>query len=92
VGDQDRGYLLELLLTKLRYATAAVDDTVDGSCAGAIQIVGMSATLSNAADLAKWLCARLYQTDFRPVQLFKYIKVSSYTLCTCFLIWHRLAQ
>lgn len=92
MGDQDRGYLLELLLTKLRYATAAVDDAVDGSCAGAIQIVGMSATLSNAADLAEWLCARLYQTDFRPVQLFKYIKVGKHLLRTCSLIWHRLIQ
>ena len=28
VGDEQRGYLLELLLTKLRYATAAMDSQV----------------------------------------------------------------
>lgn len=71
VGDQDRGYLLELMLTKLRYATAAVTENHGRG----IQIVGMSATLSNAQDLAQWLSAQLYQTSFRPVKLRKYVKV-----------------
>ena len=71
VGDQDRGYLLELMLTKLRYAAAAVDENRGRG----IQIVGMSATLSNAQDLAQWLSAQLYQTVFRPVELRKYVKV-----------------
>jgi len=71
VGDQDRGYLLELMLTKLRYSTAAVDENHGTG----IQIVGMSATLSNAQDLAQWLRAQLYQTTFRPVELHKFVKV-----------------
>ena len=83
MGDQDRGYLLELMLTKLRYATAAVDENHGRG----IQVVGMSATLSNAQDLAQWLSAQLYQTSFRPVELRKYVKVMymwtlQYTLCS----------
>ena len=42
VGDDDRGYLLELLLTKLRYATAAKHgkmlDQVDWEHVGATYI------------------------------------------------------
>lgn len=74
VGDASRGYLLELLLTKLRYATAAVkpEDVATGE---GVQIIGMSATMPNASAVAGWLGAALYQTDFRPVPLAKYIKV-----------------
>ena len=104
MGDDQRGYLLELLLTKLRYSTAALTQvrpasvlwcrsgetpcmkkTENAACltpAGyalqegeGLQIVGMSATVSNAAAFALWLDARLYQTDFRPVPLVKLVKV-----------------
>ena len=73
VGNQDRGYQLELMLTKVRYSTAAVDENCSGG--NGIQIVGMSATLSNASDLAQWLSARLYQTNFRPIELQRRVKV-----------------
>ena len=43
LGDQSRGYLLELWLTKILY--------VSGS---AVQIIGMSATLPNLNDLSSW--------------------------------------
>ncbi|XP_049267146.1 DNA polymerase theta [Rhipicephalus sanguineus] len=69
VGDAHRGYLLELMLTKVAYAQKRGLVGPRG-----VQVVAMSATLSNLSALAKWLSADLYQTDFRPVplrQLFK---------------------
>lgn len=71
IGDQHRGYLLELLLTKLMYT---------GRVAGKnslqqIQIIGMSATLPNIGILATWLGAALYQTDYRPIPLHEMVKI-----------------
>ncbi|CAH9090445.1 unnamed protein product [Cuscuta epithymum] len=88
VGDRNRGYLLELLLTKLRYAagegnTESSSGESSGMSSGkadpaqGLQIVGMSATLPNVAAVANWLDAALYQTDFRPVPLEEYIKVGN---------------
>jgi replicative superfamily II helicase len=66
IGDPSRGYLLELMLTKIKYM-------LDRS----IQIVGMSATLPNVDVLAQWLDAQLYMTDFRPVPLTEYVKIEN---------------
>ncbi|XP_078428981.1 MUS308 and mammalian DNA polymerase-like protein isoform X2 [Wolffia australiana] len=88
VGDQHRGYLLELLLTKLRYASGegnsgSSSDNSSGTNSGkseishGLQIVGMSATMPNVAAVADWLQAALYQTEFRPVPLKEYIKVGT---------------
>ncbi|KAL6524100.1 hypothetical protein OROMI_031195 [Orobanche minor] len=88
VGDQSRGYLLELMLTKLRYAAGEGNvDSSSGDSSGAssgrsdpargLQIVGMSATLPNVAAVADWLQAALYETDFRPVPLVEYIKIGN---------------
>ncbi|KAK6927419.1 DNA polymerase theta-like, helix-turn-helix domain [Dillenia turbinata] len=88
VGDQSRGYLLELLLTKLRYAAGEGNaESLSGESSGAssgkvepahgLQIVGMSATMPNVAAVADWLHAALYQTDFRPVPLEEFIKVGN---------------
>ncbi|XP_028838783.1 DNA polymerase theta isoform X2 [Denticeps clupeoides] len=79
LGDAGRGYLLELLLTKIRYvaqksATRCVSDT-DPSLE--VQIVGMSATLPNLDLLARWLDAELYHTDYRPVPLKEWVKIGS---------------
>ena len=57
VADASRGALLEQVLTKLRYLSKG------------IQLVGMSATLPNCADLAKWLHAACYVSTYRPVPL-----------------------
>ncbi|CAK9182717.1 unnamed protein product [Ilex paraguariensis] len=88
VGDQTRGYLLELMLTKLHYAAGeGTADSSSGESSGmssgksdpahGLQIVGMSATLPNVVAIADWLHAALYQTDFRPVPLEEYIKVGN---------------
>ncbi|KAJ6658252.1 hypothetical protein lerEdw1_020524 [Lerista edwardsae] len=80
LGDSQRGYLLELLLTKVRFLTERMKnkqtDTVRPFSDG-IQIVGMSATLPNLDLLASWLNAELYHTDFRPVPLVEQLKIGS---------------
>nr|XP_046269231.1 DNA polymerase theta [Scatophagus argus] len=73
VGDSGRGYLLELLLTKIRYIAQKQNTT--GSLSEGVQIIGMSATLPNLSLLANWLGAELYQTDYRPVPLQEHLKV-----------------
>ncbi|AWP05663.1 putative DNA polymerase theta isoform 3 [Scophthalmus maximus] len=73
VGDSGRGYLLELLLTKIRYIAQKQNTT--GSLSDGVQIIGMSATLPNLTLLASWLGAELYQTDYRPVPLQEHLKV-----------------
>lgn len=68
VGDAHRGYLLELLLTKVRYLTARCPESK-------VQIIGMSATLPNLELLSKWLQAELFHTDYRPVPLQEMVKI-----------------
>ena len=89
IGDSHRGYLLELLLTKLLYickksrvskgACVASKDEENGcevtDRRDGIQIVGMSATLPNLATLSNWLEGQLYCTDYRPVPLQEMVKV-----------------
>ncbi|KZS21887.1 DNA polymerase theta [Daphnia magna] len=69
IGDSHRGFLLELLLTKIFYATSRNGNR------SRIQLVGMSATLPSLEVLAKWLRADLYRTDFRPIALKEHIKI-----------------
>ncbi|XP_060054263.1 DNA polymerase theta [Erinaceus europaeus] len=80
LGDSHRGYLLELLLTKICYITRKFSScqTDLASCLpNAIQIVGMSATLPNLEFVASWLNAELYHTDFRPVPLLESVKIGN---------------
>ena len=66
VGEGERGYLLELLLTKLRFAAHSPDpEKAPGATHEGLQIIGMSATMPNVDVVAQWLGAQLYQTDFR---------------------------
>lgn len=55
VGDEFRGPTLEMVLTLLNN--------------GNRQLVGLSATISNAAELAEWLNCRLVSSSWRPVPL-----------------------
>ncbi|KAK3394700.1 P-loop containing nucleoside triphosphate hydrolase protein [Podospora didyma] len=57
VDDGYRGYLLELLATKL----LCLDQEV--------QIVGMSATLTNISLLKDWLHGHSYETHYRPIPI-----------------------
>lgn len=69
LGDQNRGYILELLLTKIKYVTSKSDLL--------IQVIGMSATLPNLETLATWLNAELFITTFRPIPLEEYCLVEN---------------
>ena len=53
----DRGPTLEMLITKLRFVNPKM------------QVLGLSATIPNAGQLAKWLNAGLVESDYRPVKL-----------------------
>ncbi|XP_050343845.1 DNA polymerase theta isoform X1 [Nymphalis io] len=70
LGDPHRGYILELLLTKIKYVSLTQDDVK-------VQIVGMSATLPNLGILASWLDAELFITEFRPIPLNEYCLVGN---------------
>lgn len=66
VDDDRRGYLLELMATKL----LSLDDH-------AVQIVGMSATLTNIKLLASWLQGHYYETQYRPVPIEEHLVYDS---------------
>jgi helicase len=57
--DVSRGPVLEILITMLRQLLSDV------------QIIGLSATVGNARELASWLDACLVEDSWRPVKLFK---------------------
>ncbi|KAJ5278720.1 Helicase C-terminal [Penicillium angulare] len=61
LDDEHRGYLLELMVTKLLLLQQD------------IQIVGMSATLSNTEMLAQWMNARFFISTYRPVPIDEYL-------------------
>ncbi|KAK8139893.1 hypothetical protein PG984_001016 [Apiospora sp. TS-2023a] len=65
IDDDHRGYLLELMATKLL------------SLEQNVQIIGMSATLSNIDILARWLDAHTYQTFYRPVPIEEHLVYES---------------
>ena len=57
IGDQDRGPTLEMILTKFKLLENKP------------QIVGLSATITNADEISEWLDATLVDNDWRPVPL-----------------------
>ncbi len=58
LGDMSRGPTLEILITKLISSSKA-------------QIIALSATIGNAREIAKWLGAKIIESDYRPVKLSK---------------------
>jgi replicative superfamily II helicase len=66
IGDPFCGSSLEGLLLKLRYLSKLC-------CM--IQVVAMSATVSNLTCLSDWLDAQLYVTNYRPISLSRYLVV-----------------
>ena len=57
LGDPDRGPTLEMVITKLRRRLPEA------------QLVGLSATISNAEEIAGWLNAKPVISEWRPVPL-----------------------
>jgi helicase len=57
IGDETRGPTLEMVLTKLKLLTSKP------------QIVGLSATITNSDEIARWLDCTLVKNDWRPVPL-----------------------
>ena len=57
IHDPGRGPTLEVILTKLMRRNRD------------LQIIALSATMSNAFDLAEWLHAKLVESDWRPIPL-----------------------
>lgn len=57
LGDRGRGAALEVLISRLRRINPF------------IRIVGLSATLSNDDELAKWLGAKVFRSEWRPINL-----------------------
>lgn len=67
ISDPGRGYILELLIAKILYVCRKFQYQ--------IQVITMSATISNVNVLIKWLSAEYYFTDFRPIALYEMIKI-----------------
>ncbi|GFF29920.1 DNA polymerase theta [Aspergillus udagawae] len=61
LDDEHRGYILELMVTKLLLLQQG------------IQIIGMSATLSNTELLADWMNAKFFISTYRPVPIDEYL-------------------
>ncbi|KAL2757455.1 hypothetical protein ACRALDRAFT_2039882 [Sodiomyces alcalophilus JCM 7366] len=66
IDDDHRGYLMELMATKLLTLPQQ------------IQIVGMSATLSNIKLLSDWLDAHSYETRYKPVPIEEHLVYESH--------------
>lgn len=57
LNDPGRGPTLEMTITKLRH------------CNPGLQVIGLSATIANAPEIASWLKAEMVSSDWRPISL-----------------------
>lgn len=69
ISDSNRGYILELLLTKILFCSRKLGVN--------IRIVAMSATLPNSELVQNWLKAQYYLTNYRPIELREMIKIGN---------------
>ena len=92
LGEKFNGYLLEMLVSKVLYLERRAEELMlrfrkqKGSNAlnrsnqvipVHIQLVAMSATVSNVDDLAAWLGCCAYISNYRPVELVEHLVVGS---------------
>ncbi|MGC9058947.1 MAG: DEAD/DEAH box helicase [Candidatus Aenigmatarchaeota archaeon] len=63
--ETSRGPTLEILITKLRKSLKN------------LKIIGLSATIKNAKEMADWLNAELLESNFRPVKLYQGVAFDS---------------
>ena len=99
VGRDDRGTVLEMLLSKfafisklIRHSNLASEQLRAQSLTPAtpvtqstpsdrfLQIIGLTATLPNIEEIARWLNAVPFSSDFRPVPLREYLKEADGTV------------
>ena len=59
--------MLETLLTKIVYISKSLENK--------IQVIAMSATFPNLNEIALWLDACLYITNFRPIEIEEFAKL-----------------
>lgn len=64
LNDKNRGPTLEIVLTRLKRLLDA-------------QFLGLSATVSNAEELADWLDCSLVESDYRPVDLWEGVALNN---------------
>ena len=57
LSDESRGHIVEMIATRAKLL--------------GIQVVGLSATIGNAEEIAKWLGAKLVKSSWRPVKLYE---------------------
>ena len=77
IGEPHRGFLLELLITKILYASSSSGDNSLSEQKNRIQLIGMSATLPNVHMLSRWIGGELFITQYRPVALEEMVFVGS---------------
>jgi hypothetical protein len=65
LSDPGRGYLIELMIAKLLYVSAAASSLAFVP----VQVVAMSATVPNMPDLARWVGGAIFSSSFRPIPL-----------------------
>ena len=68
IDDEHRGYLIELMITKL----LCLHDQSDQ-----VQLIGMSATLSEVQLIARWMNAKYYISKHRPVPVQEFLVYES---------------